>query len=81
MVDQESNILLTYDNIDSGTSFQYKLSASNIINNFYVTITDQNNKEIPNLSDWVMSLLFSKYKNDNSLMILTQIKEYLSYLF
>jgi len=80
-IDQEKNKLLIYDNVDGNTSFQYRLTATETINQFAINITNQNGETIPDLPDWQMCLQFEKIKEDNTESLLTQIKEYLRYIF
>jgi hypothetical protein len=80
-IDQQKNKLLTYDNVDGNSSFQYRLTATETINQFVITVTNQNFEEIDDLPDWQMCLQFQKNQEDNTESLLTQIKEYLRYIF
>ena len=80
-VDVEPTKLLTYDNIDSNASFQYKLTVNEIINQINVNVTNQNGEDIPGFGDWMMTLQFTRCDEVETEKILAQIKEYISYLF
>ena len=80
-IDQDKNKLLAYDNVDGNSSFQFRLTAAETINQFVINVTNQNFKEIEDLPDWQMSLQFQKNQEDNTESLLTQIKEYLRYIF
>lgn len=80
-IDQVKNKILTYDNNDGNTSFQYKLTANENINQFVINVTNQNFEYIPDLPDWQMCLQFEKCQEDRTEILLAQIKEYLRYIF
>ena len=80
-IDQDKNKLLAYDNVDGNSSFQFRLTAAETINQFVINVTNQNFEEIEDLPDWQMSLQFQKNQEDNTESLLTQIKEYLRYIF
>lgn len=80
-IDQEVNKLLVYDNYDANTTFQYKLVGSDTINKFTIRVMNQDGEDILDVPEWLMTLQFEKYKDDQSITLLRQIKEYLSYIF
>lgn len=80
-IDQETNKLICYDNLDANTSFQYKLSQNENINKFVISFVNQDGEDILDMPEWFMCVQFEKYKNDDSVTLLRQIKEYLSYIF
>ena len=80
-VDTGSNQLLVYDNNDSNSSFEYKLSNVENISTFTITIFDQDGNTIDDMPDWHMCIQFQKLKTDDTVALLKQIKEYMSYIF
>jgi hypothetical protein len=80
-IDQQSNKLLTYDNIDGNNSFEYRITATETINQFVISVTNQDFEFIDDLPDWQLCLQFTKTKEDQTESLLTQIKEYLRYIF
>lgn len=80
-IDIEKNRLLTYNNDDSNSNFEYILSNTQEISNFDITVFNQDGNVIEDLPDWSMCLQFEKHVKDDTLTILRQIKEYLSYIF
>ena len=80
-IDQEKNKLLTYDNIDGNNSFEYRITATETINQFVISVTNQDFEFIDDLPDWQLCIQFTKTKEDQTESLLTQIKEYLRYIF
>jgi hypothetical protein len=80
-IDQQKNKLLTYDNIDGNNSFEYRITATETINQFVITVTNQDFEVIDDLPDWQLCIQFTKTKEDQTETLLTQIKEYLRYIF
>ena len=80
-IDQQRNKLLTYDNIDGNNSFEYRITATETINQFVINVTNQDFDYIDDLPDWQLCLQFTKTKEDQTESLLTQIKEYLRYIF
>ena len=80
-IDKHKNELITYENIDANASFQFRLTATETINQFMITVVDQDYNIISDLPNWQMTLQFQKCQDDNTESLLTQIKDYLRYIF
>jgi len=80
-IDIQKNQLIMYDNIDGNASFQYKISQKDTINQINIRITNQDNEEISTLGDWNLTLQFERHDEDITESLLTQIKEYIKYIF
>jgi hypothetical protein len=82
-VDKPFNTCLSYNNIDGGNSFYYRLDNSKAnINRFKLEIKDQFNQIIPNFPEYNMILQFTKKTRENVfLRPLIDIKNYLSQLY
>ena len=70
-----------YDNADSNASFQYTVTRIENINNFTISVFNQDGYIIEDMPDWSMCLQFERHVKDDSVTLLRQIKEYLSYIF
>ena len=82
-VDKPFNTCLSYNNIDGGNSFYYRLDNSKAnINRFKLEIKDQFNQIIPNFPEYNMILQFTKKTRENVfLRPLIDIKNYLSQIY
>ena len=82
-IDKPYNTCLSYNNIDAGNSFYYRLDNSKAnINRFKLEIRDQFNKVIPQFPDYNMVLQFTKKTRENVfLRPLIEIKNYLSQIY
>jgi hypothetical protein len=80
-IDIQKNQLIMYDNGDGNASFQYKISQKDTINQINIRITNQDNEEISTLGDWNLTLQFERHDEDMTESLLTQIKEYMKYIF
>ena len=80
-IDIQRNQLITYDNYDGNASFQYKISQKDTINQINIRITNQDNEEISTLGDWTLTMQLERHDEDNTETLLTQIKEYIKYIF
>ena len=82
-IDKPYNTCLSYNNIDGGNSFYYRLDNSKAnINRFKLEIRDQFNKVIPQFPDYNMVLQFTKKTRENVfLRPLIDIKNYLMQLY
>lgn len=80
-LDDSYNKIIKYDNLDANASFEYKLINTENINNINILVLNQDYELIPNLPDWFMTIQFCKRSEDNTEKLLTQLKDYLSYLF
>jgi len=82
-VDKPFNTCLSYNNIDGGNSFYYRLDNSKAnINRFKLEIKDQFNQIIPNFPEYNMILQFTKKTRKNVfLRPLIDIKNYLSQIY
>ena len=82
-IDKPFNTCLSYNNIDGGNSFYYRLDNSKAnINRFKLEIRDQFNQVIPQFPDYNMILQFTKKTRENVfLRPLIDIKNYLSQIY
>lgn len=80
-IDINKNQLIMYDNIDGNASFQYKISQKDTINQINFFITNQDNETISTLGEWQMTLQLERHDEDITESLLTQIKEYMKYIF
>jgi hypothetical protein len=80
-IDIQRNQLIMYDNWDGNSSFQHKISQKDTINQINFRITNQDNEDISTFGDWQMTLQLERHDEDITESLLTQIKEYISYLF
>jgi hypothetical protein len=80
-IDINKNQLIMYDNIDGNASFQYKISQKDTINQINIRITNQDNEEITTFGDWQLTMQLERHDEDITESLLTQIKEYISYIF
>jgi hypothetical protein len=80
-IDIQRNQLIMYDNWDGNASFQYKISQKDTINQINIRITNQDNEPISTLGDWQLTMQLERHDEDITESLLTQIKEYISYLF
>jgi hypothetical protein len=82
-IDKPFNTCLSYNNIDGGNSFYYRLDNSKAnINRFKLEIKDQFNQIIPNFPEYNMIMQFTKKTRENVfLRPLIDIKNYLSQLY
>ena len=82
-VDKPFNTCLSYNNIDGGNSFYYRLDNSKAnINRFKLEIRDQFNQLIPNFPEYNMIMQFTKKTRENVfLRPLIDIKNYLSQIY
>ena len=82
-IDKPFNTCLSYNNIDGGNSFYYRLDNSKAnINRFKLEIRDQFNQLIPNFPEYNMIMQFTKKTRENVfLRPLIDIKNYLSQIY
>ena len=80
-IDMNKNQLITYDNYDGNTSFKYKINQIENINRINIRITNQDNQETTSLGDWQLTFQFEQHYENVTEKILSQIKEYISYIF
>ena len=80
-IDINKNQLIMYDNYDGNASFQYKISQKDTINQINIRVTNQDNEEITTLGDWQLTMQLERHDEDITESLLTQIKEYISYIF
>ena len=80
-LDINRNQLIMYDNYDANSSFQYRISQIENLNQINIRITNQDNEEITTLGDWNMTMQFERHDEDITESILNQIKEYIKYIF
>ena len=80
-IDINRNQLIMYDNIDGNASFQYKISQKDTINQINIRVTNQDNEDIITLGDWQLTMQLERHDEDMTESLLTQIKEYISYIF
>ncbi len=81
-IDVPATGLLTYNNVDGGDSFHFKLSNQEQITWFKLNIYNQDYAVIPNMTDYILNIEFIKQKKLNLvLMTLERILEYVRDLF
>ena len=78
----QQRCLLTYNNVDGGDSFQFKLSNQEQITWFKLNVYNQDYAVIPNMTDYILNIQVIKCKKLNSVLIaLEKILEYIRDLF
>ena len=81
-IDVPATGLLTYNNVDGGDSFSFKLSNQEQITWFKLNVYNQDYDVIPNLTDYILNIQFVKQKKINYILItLDKILEYVRDLF
>jgi len=82
-IDKPFNSCLSYNNIDAGNSFFFRLdNAKTNINNFRLEIRDQFNVLIPNFPEYNMIIQFTKKTRENVFLgPLLEIKNYILQLY
>jgi hypothetical protein len=82
-VDKPFNTCLSYNNIDAGNSFYFRLdNCKTNINHFKLEIKDQFNQLIPQFPDYNMILQFTKKTRENVFLgPLIEIKNYIMQLY
>ena len=80
-INVHKNQLIMYDNIDGNTSFQYRISQIDTVNQINIWITNQDNEEISTLDNWHLTLQLGRHDEDDTESILNQIKEYIIYIY
>ena len=81
-IDVPATGLLTYNNVDGGDSFSFKLSNQEQITWFKLNVYNQDYDIIPNLTDYILNIQFVKQKKINYILItLDKILEYIRDLF
>ena len=68
-VDVAPTGLLTYNNVDGGDSFSFKLSNQEQISWFKLNIYNQDYGVIPNMTDYILNIQFIKTKKLNVVLI------------
>ena len=83
VIDIKTNGMLSYKNSDGSNNFSYVLSSnsSGQINNFTLSIVDQDLNLIDDLDDYLIHLQFIKTKKQTTDTILLNILEYIKDLF
>jgi len=70
------NSIITYQNYDAGTSFQFKTNRQEIVQSLSLTIKDQYDRPIPNFPDFNCILQFhKKLKTSNQISLLYSIND------
>ena len=83
-IDIHNNQLILYNNIDGNTtytSFQYRISRIDTVNQINIRITNQDNEEISTLDNWHLILQLERHDEDHTESILNQIKQYIIYIY
>jgi len=82
-VDKPFNSCLSYNNVDAGNSFYFRLdNCKTNINHFKLEIRDQFNVLIPNFPEYNMILQFTKKTRENVFLVpLLEIKNYILQLY
>lgn len=70
--------LLTYNNVDGGDSFSFKLSNQEQISWFKLNVYNQDYAVIPNMTDYILNIQFIKTKKLN--LVLTALEKILEYI-
>ena len=65
-IDIHKNQLIMYDNIDGNTSFQYRISQIDTVNQINIRITNQDNEEISTMGNWNLTLQLERHDEDNT---------------
>ena len=83
VIDVKNNGIVSYTNSDSSNNYSYILStnSSNQINNFTLSIIDQDLNLIEDLEDYLLHLQFIKMKKQTTETILLNMLEYIKDLF
>ena len=83
VVDTKRNNILSYNNEDGSNNFSHVLAnnSSGQINNFLLSILDQDLNFISDISDYLLHLQFTRMKKRTSDTILLNILEYIKDLF
>ncbi len=83
VIDVKNNGIVSYTNSDSSNNYSYILStnSSNQINNFTLSIIDQDLNLIDDLEDYLLHLQFIKMKKQTTETILLNMLEYIKDLF
>jgi hypothetical protein len=63
-LDINRNQLIMYDNYDANSSFQYRISQIENLNQINIRITNQDNEEITTLGDWQLTFQFEQHNED-----------------
>ena len=61
--------------------FNIRLVKKDTINQINIRITNQDNEEITTFGDWQLTMQLERHDEDITESLLTQIKEYISYIF
>ena len=81
-IDVPATGLLTYNNVDGGDSFHFKLSNQEQITWFKLNVYNQDYAVIPNMTDFILNIQFVKQKRLNLVLItLEKILDYLKDFF
>ena len=81
-IDVPATGLLTYNNVDGGDSFSFKLSNQEQITWFKLNVYNQDYGVIPNMTDYILNIQFIKVKKlDKKLIILEKIFDYVRDFF
>ena len=81
-IDVPETGLLTYNNVDGGDSFSFKLSNQEQITWFKLNVYNQDYGVIPNMTDYILNIQFIKVKKlDKKLIILEKIFDYVRDFF
>jgi hypothetical protein len=75
-LDINRNQLIMYDSYDVNSSFQYRISQIENLNQINIRITNQDNEEITTLGDWQLTFQFEQHNEDITERLLTQIKTF-----
>jgi hypothetical protein len=81
-IDVPSNSLLTYNNEDAGDSFQYKLANTDSINQFTLTVMNQDLEQIIEFNEYILNLQFVKHKTNNDVVsVLNSVLDYVREIY
>ena len=81
-IDVPSNSLLTYNNEDAGDSFQYRLANTESINQFTLTVMNQDLERITDFNEYILNLQFIRHKKNNDVVsVLNSILDYVREIY
>lgn len=81
-IDVPSNSLLTYNNEDAGDSFQYRLANTDSINQFTLTVMNQDLERITDFNEYILNLQFIRHKKNNDIVsVLNGILDYVREIY
>ena len=80
-VDVQMNHVIKYENYDGGDNFQFKMVNYGNVKYLTLSVYDQDMNLIKDLTDYSIHLQFTKYKIEQLIDIVKQIKDYMKELY